>query len=56
MLDSVSFLLQALQVDKIARKFEIVTKQIEEALDQVPYNKLEIPEEVREQVPIYLYG
>ncbi|XP_051121478.1 U-box domain-containing protein 14 [Andrographis paniculata] len=47
-----SKIFQALQIDKIAAKFEVVTKQIEEALDQVPYNNLDIPEEVREQIEL----
>lgn len=47
-------LIQALIIDKIARKFELVTKQIEEALDQIPYNKLNMPEEVLEQVQIFV--
>ncbi|KAL2533913.1 U-box domain-containing protein 14 [Abeliophyllum distichum] len=43
---------QALQVDKIARKFDLVTEQIEAALSQIPYDKLDIPEEVREQIEL----
>ncbi|KAK6137906.1 hypothetical protein DH2020_028364 [Rehmannia glutinosa] len=42
----------ALQVDKIASRFENITKQIEAALSQIPYNKLDIPEEVREQIEL----
>ncbi|KAL0403505.1 UNVERIFIED_CONTAM: U-box domain-containing protein 14 [Sesamum radiatum] len=45
-----SKIFQALQIDKIAGKFERVTQQIEAALSQIPYNELDIPEEVREQV------
>lgn len=48
-------MLQALQIDKIASKFEHVTEQIEEALSQIPYNKLDIPDEVREQVQIFKF-
>ncbi|KAL8518051.1 hypothetical protein ACS0TY_009370 [Phlomoides rotata] len=47
-----SKIFQALLVDKIAGKFEHVTKQIEEALSQVPYNELDITEEVREQIEL----
>ncbi|KAL2508185.1 U-box domain-containing protein 14 [Forsythia ovata] len=43
---------QALQVDKIARKFDLVTEQIEAGLSQIPYHKLDIPEEVREQIEL----
>ncbi|KAL8051718.1 hypothetical protein ABFX02_06G166200 [Erythranthe guttata] len=47
-----SKIFQALQVDKIASKFEHVTQQIEAALSQVPYNKLDITEEVLEQIEL----
>ncbi|KAK6137917.1 hypothetical protein DH2020_028330 [Rehmannia glutinosa] len=47
-----SKIFQALQVDKIASRFENITKQIEAALSQIPYNKLDIPEEVREQIEL----
>ena len=43
-------MLQALQMDKIAAKFHQVTEQIEAALSRIPYDKLAISEEVREQV------
>ena len=41
---------QALQRDKIVGDFQQVTEQIEEALSEIPYDKLDISEEVREQV------
>lgn len=44
------FVLQALQIDDISLKFLNVTEQIEDALSHIPYNKLDISEEVREQV------
>ncbi|KAL1542423.1 U-box domain-containing protein 14 [Salvia divinorum] len=47
-----SKIFQALQIDKLAGKFEDVTIQIEAALSQVPYNELDIPEEVREQIEL----
>lgn len=47
-----SKIFQALQIDKIAGKFEDVTIQIEAALRQIPYNKLDMPEEVREQIEL----
>ncbi|KAH6801706.1 plant U-box 14 [Perilla frutescens var. frutescens] len=47
-----SKIFQALQIEKIAGKFEDVTVQIEAALNQIPYNKLNIPEEVREQIEL----
>ncbi|THG01801.1 hypothetical protein TEA_006147 [Camellia sinensis var. sinensis] len=43
---------QALQRDKIAADFLQVTDQIEEALSQIPYDKLDISEEVREQIEL----
>lgn len=43
-------MLQALQINKIAGRFDDVTEQIVVALDQIPYTKLKMPEEVREQV------
>ncbi|CAA2959230.1 U-box domain-containing 14 [Olea europaea subsp. europaea] len=47
-----SKIFQALQMDKIARKFDLVTEEIEAALSQIPYDKLDIPEEVREQIEL----
>ncbi|KAK4403906.1 U-box domain-containing protein 14 [Sesamum angolense] len=47
-----SKIFQALQIDKITGKFEHVTQQIEAALSQIPYNELDIPEEVREQIEL----
>ncbi|KAL0452132.1 UNVERIFIED_CONTAM: U-box domain-containing protein 14 [Sesamum latifolium] len=47
-----SKIFQALQIDKIAGKFERVTQQIEAALSQIPYNELDIPDEVREQIEL----
>lgn len=43
---------QALQRDKIADKFHQVTEKIEAALSEIPYDKLELSEEVREQVTL----
>lgn len=37
-------------MDKIAGDFQQVTEQIEEAMTRIPYDKLDISEEVREQV------
>lgn len=37
-------------MDKITGDFQQVTEQIEEAMTQIPYDKLDISEEVREQV------
>ncbi|CAI9780067.1 unnamed protein product [Fraxinus pennsylvanica] len=47
-----SKIFQVLQVDKIACKFDLVTEQIEAALSQIPYDKLDIPEDVREQIEL----
>ncbi|CAA0825336.1 U-box domain-containing protein 14 [Striga hermonthica] len=47
-----SKIFQALQVEKIAAKFEDVTQLIEASLCQIPYNKLDIPDEVREQIEL----
>ena len=45
-----SNLSQALQREKIAQKFHLVTEQIEAALSEIHYDKLNLSEEVREQV------
>ncbi|CAK9159662.1 unnamed protein product [Ilex paraguariensis] len=47
-----SKIFQALQMDKIAGRFHQVTEHIEAALSQVPYDKLDITEEVREQIDL----
>ncbi|XP_012080958.2 U-box domain-containing protein 14 [Jatropha curcas] len=47
-----SKLYQALQRDKIAQKFCQVTEKIEVALSEIPYNKLDLSEEVREQIEL----
>ncbi|GFZ05861.1 plant U-box 14 [Actinidia rufa] len=47
-----SKIFQALQRDKIAGDFQHVTEQIEEALSQIPYDKFDISEEVREQIEL----
>ncbi|THF97660.1 U-box domain-containing protein 14 [Camellia sinensis] len=47
-----SKLFQALKLNKIASDFHQVTEQIEEALSQIPYNKLDMSEEVREQIEL----
>ncbi|KAL6977196.1 U-box domain-containing protein 14 [Sarracenia purpurea var. burkii] len=47
-----SKLFQALHRDKIAGDFQQVTEQMEEALSQIPYDKLDISEEVREQIEL----
>lgn len=47
-----SKLFQALHMDKIAGDFQQVTEQIEEALSRIPYDKLDISEEVREQIEL----
>lgn len=44
------FILQALQIENVSSKFLTVTAQIEDALSHIPYNKLDLSEEVREQV------
>ncbi|PON36546.1 Beta-catenin [Parasponia andersonii] len=43
---------QAFQRDEIANKFGNVTEQIEAALCEIPYKKLAISEEVREQIEL----
>lgn len=45
-----SKLYQAVQRDKISSEFLHITEQIEEALSKVSYNKLDISEEVQEQI------
>lgn len=47
-----SKIFQALQINKIAGRFDDVTEQIVVALDQIPYTKLKMPEEVREQIEL----
>ncbi|KAL6497718.1 U-box domain-containing protein 14 [Orobanche hederae] len=47
-----SKIFQALQVDKIAAKFENVTILTEAALTQLPYKELDIPDEVQEQIEL----
>ncbi|XP_059666047.1 U-box domain-containing protein 14 [Cornus florida] len=47
-----SKLYQALHRDKIAGEFQQATEQIEEALSQIPYDKLDISDEVREQIEL----
>jgi hypothetical protein len=42
----------ALQMQKIVVKFHLITEQIEAALSQIPYDKLDISEEVREQIQL----
>jgi len=44
---------QALRRNDTAYKFQEVTEKIEAALSEIPYYKLEISEEVREQVNLY---
>ncbi|KAI7749865.1 hypothetical protein M8C21_027530 [Ambrosia artemisiifolia] len=43
---------QALQIEKTAGKFHAVTTQIEEALSQIQYERLNLSEEVREQIEL----
>ncbi|XP_021897764.1 U-box domain-containing protein 14 [Carica papaya] len=47
-----SKLYQVLQRENIAYKFQEMTEQIEEALSQIPYDKLELTEEVQEQIEL----
>ncbi|KAK4578722.1 hypothetical protein RGQ29_028704 [Quercus rubra] len=42
----------ALQREKIAQKFHLVTEQIEAALSKIHYDKLNLSEEVREQIEL----
>lgn len=41
---------KAFHRDEIANKFHQMTEQIEAALKEIPYDKLPISDEVREQV------
>ncbi|KAB2063497.1 hypothetical protein ES319_A10G219800v1 [Gossypium barbadense] len=47
-----SKLYQALQKDQVAYKFQQMTETIEAALSEIPYDKLDISEEVREQIEL----
>ncbi|VFQ63456.1 unnamed protein product [Cuscuta campestris] len=43
---------QAMQIDKISGKFHNITEEIEDALGHIPYDKLDISEEVQEQIEL----
>lgn len=43
---------QALERDKFADKFRQMTGEIEVSLNNIPYDKLNLSEEVQEQVPL----
>ncbi|XP_019196759.1 PREDICTED: U-box domain-containing protein 14 [Ipomoea nil] len=47
-----SKIFQAMQIDKISGKFHHITEEIEDALGHIPYDKLDISEEVREQIEL----
>ncbi|KAI5648598.1 hypothetical protein M9H77_34603 [Catharanthus roseus] len=47
-----SKIFQALQLEEISGKFHHVTEEIEEALSHISYDKLDITEEVREQIEL----
>lgn len=47
---------QALRRNDTIDKFQKITEKIEAALSEISYNKLEISEEVQEQVIIQLHG
>ncbi|KAI3799690.1 hypothetical protein L1987_34989 [Smallanthus sonchifolius] len=47
-----SKIFQALQIEKTASKFHAVTTQIEEALSQIRYERLNLSEEVHEQIEL----
>nr|XP_043634086.1 U-box domain-containing protein 14-like [Erigeron canadensis] len=47
-----SKIFQALQIEKSASRFHEVTTQIEEALSQIHYERLDLTEEVREQIEL----
>lgn len=47
-----SKLYQALRRNDTAEKFQQITEKIEAVLSEIPYNKLEISEEVREQIEL----
>ncbi|KVI09699.1 U-box domain-containing protein 14 [Cynara cardunculus var. scolymus] len=47
-----SKIFQALQFDKTAGKFHVVTTQIEEALSQIHYDRFNLSEEVHEQIKL----
>lgn len=48
----VSICLQVLERDKVMKRFQEVTAQLEQALNEIPLEKLDISDEVREQVKI----
>lgn len=47
-----SKIFQAMQIGKTAGKFHVVTAQIEDALNQIHYDKLDLSEEVHEQIEL----
>ncbi|EPS61838.1 hypothetical protein M569_12951, partial [Genlisea aurea] len=47
-----SKIFQALRISNMAAKFESVTQQVEAALSQIPYNRLDLSEEVLEQIEL----
>jgi len=46
------YALQVLEMDNVLKKFRGVIAQLEQALCDFPYDKLDISDEVREQVTI----
>ncbi|CAH9077185.1 unnamed protein product [Cuscuta europaea] len=47
-----STIFQAMQIEKISGKFHHITEEIENALGHIHYDKLDISEEVREQIEL----
>lgn len=50
------FMCQAVQRDKISTEFLHITGKIEEALSKVSYNRLDLSEEVQEQVILLIWN
>lgn len=49
-----SFIFQVLERDGMVKRFQDVTTQLDQALDAIPFEELQISEEVREQVYLNL--
>lgn len=47
------FILQVLETDQVTKRFYEVTSQLEQALANIPFNELDVSDEVREQVQFH---
>lgn len=47
------FILQVLETDQVTKRIYEVTSQLEQALANIPFNELDVSDEVREQVQFH---